>query len=131
MNPTITDDIGKLILRLTLGILVLLHGLSKVTGGVSSIEGMLQGVGLPSYLALGVYLGEVLAPILVLIGFYARIGAVLIVIHMLFAIALAHRPELLTLGPHGGWALELQGCFLFMALALAFIGPGRAAINNR
>jgi putative oxidoreductase len=131
MNPTIADDVGKLILRLTLGILVLLHGLSKISGGVGGIEGMLQGVGLPSYLALGVYIGEVLAPVLVLIGFYARIGAFLIVANMLFAIVLAHRPDLLNLGEHGGWALELQGFFLFTALALTFMGPGRASINGR
>lgn len=76
-------------------------------------------------------IGEVLAPILVLVGWYARIGAGLIVINMLFAILLAHRQELLDLTPQGGWALELQGFFLFTALALVFTGPGRFGINNR
>jgi putative oxidoreductase len=131
MNQAITDDIGKLILRLTLGILVLFHGISKITHGIGPIESMLEGVGLPSHLAYGVYIGEVLGPILVLIGFYARIGAALIVINMLFAFLLAHRQELLALSPHGGWALELQGFFLFTALALVFTGPGRFSINNR
>ena len=45
------DDIGKLLLRLTLGILILLHGLAKVTGGVGGISNMLAGVGLPAALA--------------------------------------------------------------------------------
>jgi putative oxidoreductase len=125
------DDVGKLILRITLGGLILLHGIAKLSKGVSGIEGMLQGIGLPTALAFGVYIGEVLSPILVLVGFYARVGAGLIAVNMLFAIVLAHRPELLTLGKSGGWALELQGMFLFTALALAFMNPGRYSINRR
>lgn len=125
------DDAGKLILRITLGVLILLHGVSKLTKGVSGIEGMLQGVGLPASFALGVYIGEVLAPILVLIGFYARVGAGLIVVNMLFAVLLAHSHEVFALTKNGAWALELQGMFLFTALAIAFMGPGRYSINRR
>lgn len=131
MNMNTADDLGKLILRLTLGVLILLHGVAKLIGGVGGVASMLQSIGLPVSLAYGVYIGEVLAPILVLIGWYARIGAGLIVINMLFAILLAHPQELLTLTPQGGWALELQGMFLFTALALVFIGPGRLSINDR
>ena len=40
------DDVGKLVLRLTVGILMLLHGIAKMTSGVSGIEKMLEGVGL-------------------------------------------------------------------------------------
>lgn len=125
------DDIGKLILRLTLGGLMLLHGIAKVAGGVGGIERMVAGAGLPPQLAFGVYLGEVLAPILVLAGFYARIGAAIIVVTMLFAVGLAHSGDLLSLTKTGGWALELQAFFLFTALALAFTGPGRLGINQR
>jgi putative oxidoreductase len=45
------EELGKLILRLTVGILMLMHGLAKITGGVSGIGGMLQRVGLPDELA--------------------------------------------------------------------------------
>jgi putative oxidoreductase len=125
------DDAGKLILRLTLGILILLHGIAKISGGVSGVEKMLAGAGLPSVLAFGVYVGEVLAPLLVILGFYARFGAAIIVVNMLFAIFLAHRADLFLMTRTGGWALELQGFFLFTALALAFMGPGRFGINRR
>jgi putative oxidoreductase len=50
---------------------------------------------------------------------------------MIFAIVLVHRPELLTIGKQGGWALELQGMFMFTALALTLIGPGRYAMTRR
>ena len=124
------DDAGKLILRLTLGILMLLHGIAKISGGVDGLEKMVAGAGLPTVLAYGVYVGEVLAPLLVIFGFFARFGAAIIVVNMLFAIFLAHRTDLFLLTRTGGWALELQGFFLFTALALMFMGPGRYGINR-
>ena len=124
------DDAGKLILRLTLGILMLLHGIAKIFGGVDGLEKMVAGAGLPSVLAYGVYVGEVLAPLLVIFGFFSRFGAAIIVVNMLFAIFLAHRADLFLLTRSGGWALELQGFFLFTALALVFMRPGRFAINR-
>lgn len=125
------DDIGKLILRLTLGILFLLHGIAKIKGGIGPIEGMVTGAGLPGVFAYGVFIGEVLAPILVIVGFYSRIAALVIVVNMLFAIGLAHMNDLFAIGKTGGWALELQGMFLFTAIAIALIGPGRYSINRR
>ncbi|MFC7302052.1 DoxX family protein [Cognatiluteimonas weifangensis] len=131
MNQNTQSDLGKLILRLTLGALVLLHGIAKLKGGVSGIEGMVAAYGLPSVLAYGVLVGEVLAPLLLIAGFYARVGALLIAVNMLFALALAHMGQLGLLNEQGGWALELQGMFLGTALALALLGPGRYGINGR
>ncbi len=125
------DDAGKLLLRVVLGLLFLLHGIAKIKGGVGGIEGMVTGAGLPGFVAYGVYIGEVLAPILLIAGFYSRIAAVVIAINMVFAIALAHAGEIFQLGKQGGWALELQGMFLFTAIAVALIGPGRFSINRR
>ena len=124
------DDAGKLILRLTLGILMLLHGIAKISGGVDGLEKLVAGAGLPTVLAYGVYVGEVLAPLLVIFGFFARFGAAIIVVNMLFAIFLAHRADIFLLTRNGTWALELQGFFLFTALALVFMGPGRFGINR-
>lgn len=125
------NDVGRLVLRLVLGFCVLLHGVAKLKGGVDGIAGMLGGSGLPGFLAYGVYIGEVIAPILVILGLYSRIGAWIIVVNMLFAIGLAHTGELFALGQSGGWALELQAMFLFTAVAVALIGPGRFAINAK
>jgi putative oxidoreductase len=125
------DDAGKLLLRLTLGVLFLLHGIAKITGGIGGIEKMVVGAGLPGFFAYGVFIGEVLAPILLILGFYSRISAVVIAINMVVAIALAHAKDLFVIGPQGGWALELQGMFLFTAVAIALIGPGRFSINRR
>jgi putative oxidoreductase len=125
------DSAGKLVLRLALGLLILLHGIAKLKGGIDPIEGMVQGAGLPAFVAYGVYLGEVVAPILVILGWYSRIGAAVIAVNMLFAISLAHGAELFALSKSGGWALELQGMFLFAAIAVALLGPGRYSLNGK
>jgi putative oxidoreductase len=125
------ENIGKLVLRLALGILILFHGVSKLKGGLGGMVGMVSAAGLPSFFAYGVYIGEVIAPILVIIGWYSRIGAALISVNMLFAIGLVHMSQFTSLADTGGWALELQGMFLFTAIALALIGPGRFSINQK
>ena len=85
-----TDDAGKLLLRVSIGLLVLLHGIFKITHGVGFIGGMLDKAGLPGFLAYGVYLGEVVAPLMMMLGVGARAGAALVVVNMLVALGLVH-----------------------------------------
>ena len=125
------ESIGKLILRLTLGGLILMHGIAKLTGGIGFITDTVTGVGLPAFFAYAVYLGEVVAPLLLIAGWYSRIGAAVIAINMLFAIGLVHGAEFFTLNQSGGWALEVQGMFLFTAIALVLLGPGQYRINDK
>ncbi|MEO6226788.1 MAG: DoxX family protein [Thermomonas sp.] len=131
MNENAHADVGKLLLRLVLGLLILLHGIAKLKGGVTGIVGMVEAHGLPGILGYGVLVGEVLAPILVLIGAYARIGGLLIVINMLVALALVHLGQLGQLNEQGGWALELQGMYLAAAAAVALLGPGKYSVNRK
>lgn len=127
---TPSDDMGKLILRAALAILILLHGVSKIIGGIGFIAGLLEKNGLPPALAYLVLVGEVLAPVLILIGAWTRLAAVVIAGNMLVAIGLVHMGELFTLGKTGGWALELQGMFLFGAIAVALLGAGRYSLGG-
>ncbi|MET3496723.1 DoxX family protein [Variovorax boronicumulans] len=126
-----SDDTGKLVLRLALGILILLHGVAKVTKGVDGIGGMLASHGLPAFLAYAVYVGEILAPVLLIVGLFTRPAAVIVAINMLVAIWLVHRKDLGAINGQGGWALELQGMFLFAAISLAFTGGGRFGLSNK
>lgn len=123
-------DLGKLILRLTLGGLMLFHGIAKLLHGVGFIEGELTSHGLPAFLAYGVFIGELVAPLMIILGYQTRIGAMLIAFNMIVAIILVHTHELLSLGGNGGLALELQFFFLFNAVALVFLGPGRYKLKN-
>ena len=123
-------DLGKLLVRLTVGGLLLFHGIAKLFNGLGFIEGLLASHGLPTELAWGVYVGEILAPLMVILGYQTRIGAVLIVINMIVAIVLAHTNELLALSRSGGLALELQLFFLLNAAAVIFLGPGKYKLKN-
>ncbi|MCV6606977.1 MAG: DoxX family protein [Campylobacterales bacterium] len=123
------EDVGKLILRFSVGFMMLFHGISKLNG-VDWMKGMLSGAGLPEFLAYGVYLGEIVAPILILIGFKARHGAVLIIITMLFAIFLVHPTDIFALTEHGAWAIELHMFYIFSSLAIIFLGSGKYSIDK-
>ena len=125
------EEMGKLALRMTVGILILFHGYSKIMnlGSLDWIGGTLSAYGLPTVLAYGVYVGEVLAPLMIIIGFRARLGGWLIFINMVFALFLAHTDEFLSLSEHGGWALELQGFYLVGGLVVALIGSGHFAFK--
>ncbi len=125
------NALGKLVLRLTVGILMLFHGVTKMLnpGSVDYIGGIFSNAGLPSFIAYGVYVGEVIAPLMVILGIYSRYGALIIVVNMLFAIILVHSNDLFALTEHGGWRLELQGFYLFCAVAIVFLGSGRYAVK--
>lgn len=131
LNALNNDALGKLILRLALGILILLHGISKLVNpdSLSWISDTLASLGLPTVLAYGVLLGEVIAPLMAVVGWHTRIAGLLIAGNMLVAIYLVHMNQLLSLTDSGGWALELQGMFLFGALAMMFMGSGRLAVK--
>lgn len=123
------EDLGKLLLRLCVGILILLHGVSKLMdpSSLNGIAHQLSGMGLPSFVAYGVLVGELVGPVMAIVGWQARIGGLLMAINMIVAIILVHLPQLWTLNAKGGWTLELQGMFLFGALAILFLGSGRMA----
>lgn len=125
-----SDDAGKLTLRLSVGVLLLLHGLFKLTHGIGNIGALVTAHGLPFFVAYLVFVGEVIAPLLLILGLYARLGGLLIAINMAMAIALAHKGQLFSLTRQGGWTLELEGLFLCGGLAIAFMGAGRFSLSG-
>ena len=124
------DDAGKLLLRLTIGILLLMHGLFKLANGIESITALVLAQGWPAWIAFGVFIGEIIAPSLLIIGVLTRAGALVIVFNMALAIYLAHASQILSLTKTGGWALELQGLFLIGALVVALLGAGRFSLGG-
>lgn len=120
-----SDDLGKLILRLAVGGLLLLHGVFKVQSGVAWMEPMLAQNGLPKALAYGVDAGEVVAPILIVAGLWTRLAALVVAFDLLMAVVLVFRDKIFTLKESGGgWTIELESFFILAALALFFLGGG-------
>ena len=120
-------SLGLLILRISFGLMMLLHGIAKITHGIEGIKGMFGGA---SFIAYGVYVGEVLAPLLLIVGFRTKIAALLLAITMLVAILMSHAADIFTVGEHGSWGVELAGLYLFGALALFFTGGGNYALST-
>ncbi|SRR6266567_6051750 len=125
-----TADLGKLVLRLTLGCLLLLHGVAKIHNGVAGIVGRISQVGAPSEVGYLVYIGEVLAPLLLIAGLWTRAAALIAAINMVVAVLLAHPSQLGELGRSGGWALELQGFYFFTAVAIMLLGAGKLSVGG-
>ncbi len=123
-------NLGLLLLRISIGLLMLFHGFAKFGGGLTFIQGMLEQKGLPGIIAYGVIVGEILAPIAILVGFRTRIAAVIYAFNMIVAAAMVHGGQFFTLGPQGGWALELVGLYFLGALALFFTGAGKYAVAS-
>jgi len=122
-------DLGFLILRLGVGILMLMHGIAKLQG-IEFLEGMLTSKGLPGFLAYGVYITEIIAPLLIIIGYRTRIAAMVLILGMLSAIFLVHSADIFQLNQAGGWAIELLGLFITGGLVLAICGSGKFAVSS-
>ena len=127
------EDFGKLVVRLTVGVLLLFHGAHKVLTGIDPIKHLLAAQGLPDWLSYGVYLGEVVGPVLVILGLFSRVGGLMIAINMIVAVALVvlnKETGLLGLDSFGGYKLELESFFLFSGLAVVFLGAGRFSVGG-
>jgi putative oxidoreductase len=126
-------DFGKLLLRVTIGALMLFHGVDKIIHRQENIDGVKKAVAahnLPEFVAYGVYVGEVLAPAMLVVGFFTRVAALIFAFDMGVAVFLVHQSLLTTINPGGAYALELQALYFFGALAVFFLGAGRYSIDG-
>ncbi|CAB5514303.1 hypothetical protein LMG26857_03362 [Achromobacter anxifer] len=124
-NKLHKPDHAYLILRIVLGVLIGMHGIAKLSKGVTGIEGMLTGAGVPAFIAYGVYIGELVAPALLILGLFVAPAALIIAFNMVVAIALAHSGQVFDLSKNGGLALELQYLFLTCSVVVALLAPPR------
>lgn len=128
----ITDypNLGRLLLRLTIAGLLLFHGIAKLQHGLGGVNGLLTANGLPSFIGYGVYVGEVVAPIFVIIGLFTRPAAFVIFSTMVFATLLLGSAGFSTITATGAWGYENQALFAFGALAIMFLGSGTFSISR-
>ncbi len=104
-----------------LGVLLLFHGVDKVMHGVDYIEKILVASKVPysQYIQYGVYIGEVLAPVLLIFGKYIRISGAIVAFNMAVSIYLVNRDTIFSLGEHGAWSIEIPMLYLIAGLTLA------------
>ncbi|PHQ55856.1 MAG: GntR family transcriptional regulator [Sulfurimonas sp.] len=123
-------DIAKLILRLSTGVLILFHGIYKVIHGTGGVKVMLSNAGLPEFFSYGVYLGEVVAPIFIILGLYARVASMVLGVNMLMAIFLSYGFSF-SLAKYGGLTIESPLLFLIMSILIVLLGSGKYSVNNK
>lgn len=124
------EDAGKLVLRLAVGILILLHGIAKLRFGLGDVAPALERAHIPAAFGHLIYIGEVVAPLMMVVGFWTRPAALVVAATMAVALVLGHPRELFQMTNHGGLLLEVQWMFFAGAVAVALIGAGRYSVGG-
>ena len=124
-------DLGILFVRLGLGICLFMHGFAKILHGVGGVKGILAKAGLPEIMAYSSYIGEVVAPIMIILGIFSRIGALLITgTSLTIMYAYYGLGNLLELTNAGGFKTEILYLYIALSLCIIFNGSGKYAIRK-
>jgi putative oxidoreductase len=124
------NDIGRFILRLSIGGLMLFHGMHKVIYGNAQVHELLNSVGIPPFFSFGVFIGEILAPICLIIGYKVRLAGFFLALNMLIAVLLVHSANIGVINQGGGWSIELNALYFLGAISIMFLGSGHIAITK-
>ena len=117
------NDIVFVGLRSTIGIIFILHGISKFNPGFAE---NLPNMGLPAEMAIPIALAELIPGILLVLGVLSRLSASLISIIMLGAIFMVKGAQSIT----GKGGVELDLILLASALVIMIAGPGKISIAH-
>ncbi|MGR3853562.1 DoxX family protein [Chryseobacterium indologenes] len=124
-------DSGLLITRIAIAFPMSVYGISKMIHGVGFIEDMMSMHGLPSFFAYGVFAGEIIAPVMLIIGFRARLAGLIFAANCFTATILAQTANIFKLNEFGGWALELLVIYMLVSLSFFFTGAGKYAVSTQ
>lgn len=124
------QNIGLLIIRIGISFTMLIYGITKLIYGIDFIKDIFTLHGLPSFLGYGIYIGEIIAPILIIIGFRTKLAGFIFAFNCLAAILMAQLPNLLKLNEFGGWAIGPIFIYMIFGVALIFTGAGKYAIST-
>ncbi|QCX38927.1 DoxX family protein [Aureibaculum algae] len=122
-------DFGLLLLRIVIGGLMLFHGVAKLSN-LDGIKNILTEAGLSTMIAYGVYITELIAPLLIMIGFRIRLASLVFFFGMTAALALAHSEDLFAISKTGALEIELLLLYAFGGLVFFFTGSGRYAVTT-
>jgi putative oxidoreductase len=115
------NDIVFMGLRSALGVIFILHGISKFNPGFAE---NLPNMGLPVEMQIPIALAELVPGILLVIGVLTRLSASLISIIMLGAIFMVKGASSIT----GKGGVEFDLILLASALVIMIAGPGRISL---
>ena len=122
-------DQAALLLRLTLGVMYLAHGLllKVLTYGIAGTVGFFAGIGLPAWLAYATIVGEVLGGALLVLGVRSQWVALALTPTLLGAIFWVHAGKGWVFSANGGgW--EYPAFLIVVSVAVALLGDGPYAL---
>ncbi|WP_435319160.1 DoxX family protein [Haloarchaeobius sp. TZWSO28] len=128
-------DVSVLAVRLGVGLIMLVHGLGKLTGagpagsGIEGFAAALVSLGVPAPVLTAWLVGfaETIGGLLVLVGLFSRIGAAAIAAVMTGAILLVHLPNGFLVS-NGGYEFALL--VLLASVSLVFTDPGKYSVAH-
>jgi len=126
MTTSGSFSIGALIIRLGFGGLMLIHGIPKMLelfNGNLSVVGNPLGIG-ALVTSILVVIGEVICPLLVIIGYKVRITAIPTIITMAVAAFMIHGADPLS-------KKEMALLYLTGYIAIALIGAGKYSVSKK
>ena len=121
IKEKILNDVVFIGLRSAVGVIFILHGISKLNPGFAN---NLPNMGLPAEMAIPIALAELIPGILIVLGVLSRLSASLISIIMLGAIFMVKGAQSIT----GKGGVELDLILLASALVIMIVGPGRISL---
>jgi putative oxidoreductase len=132
------EDVGMLIVRLALGIVMFPHGAQKLLGwfggpGFAATLQSMTGMGLPAVIVFLVILCEFFGSLSLISGFLGRVGAFGIFCVMLGAVLKVHLPNgffMNWMGNQKGEGFEYHLLAIGMALAIMVRGSGAFSIDR-
>ncbi|AFS82524.1 DoxX family protein [Candidatus Nitrosopumilus sediminis] len=115
------NDIVFMGLRSAIGVIFILHGISKFNPGFAE---NLPNMGLPAEMQIPIALAELIPGIFIIIGVLSRLSASLISVIMLGAIFMVKGASSIT----GKGGVELDLILLASVLLIMITGPGRISL---
>ena len=91
---------------------------------------MVTQAGLPEFLAYGNLVGEVIAPVFMILGYKARIAGLVVGFNMFLSILIAHQDIVFARNDFGGWMVELNVFYMLTAVAVFFAGSGKYSLSS-
>jgi putative oxidoreductase len=123
------QPLALLVMRLTLGTIMTVHGYHKVFGGLQHFAHMVGGMGLPSWLGYVSAFTELLGGLLLIVGLFTRPAAFAVCFDLCVAIWKVHLHNGLLGSPdRPGFEFPLAAATL--AFALIFFGAGAISIDH-
>jgi putative oxidoreductase len=119
------NDFALAILRVSFSGMMLTHGIPKINMLVENASGFPDPIGIGSTASLVLaIIGEVVAPLFVLIGFKTRIAAIPVVITMAIAGFVVHINDDFA-------SKEKALLYLSAFIVIALVGAGRYSVDGR